>query len=111
MSLFATAFTCLLVLVFLARSVRAIRQPAAAAEGFGVPPTEFVPIYGSRNLALGAAALALLALHELRGLAVLLTCVAPLTLFDLSRSRHKARHAVALVLLTTAAALWWVTLV
>jgi hypothetical protein len=111
MGLVAAALTCLLCLVFLALSVRAIRQPAAAAEGFGVPAAEFVPIYGSRNLALAAAVLALLALRELRGVAVVLSCAAPLTLFDLSRSRHKARHAAALVLLTAAAALWWASLV
>jgi Domain of unknown function (DUF4267) len=107
MELIAIGLTALLVLVFFALSIRAIRRPAETATAFGLPADGFVRVYGSRNLAIAVIVAALLALRDARGVAVALTCAVPLTLFDMALVGAKARHVVSSVLLVAASALWW----
>jgi hypothetical protein len=114
----ALPLTLLLLAVFLALAIRAIRTPLSAARGFGIPsprPETFVRVYGSRNLAIASACGVLLALGDHRAVAVVLTCATPLTLFDLflvnreGVARAGVRHVVALALLGCAATLWWLS--
>jgi hypothetical protein len=105
-----TIITAVLLLLFCMLGVRAVGRPAAAATAFGLPdaPGNYVRVYGSRNLALALAAGALLALGDARALAVLLTAAAALPLFDMAMLRAVAvRHVMALVVLSSAAGLWW----
>ena len=116
----ATALTLLLLTSFVALALRAIRTPKAAAAGFGLSLPDggdaaFVRVYGSRNLAIAVSAGLLLALGQTRALAVVLGCAALLPLFDMAMLRASGRerppyhrHAVALLLLLTTDALWWV---
>lgn len=102
------SLTLLLLALFCALALRAIVAPGAAASGFGLPPDEFVRVYGSRTLALAMAAGILLAMRNTRGLAVVLGCAALLPLFDMALlGRPDPRHLVSLVLLGTSAVLWW----
>jgi hypothetical protein len=103
----ASGLTVLLVLLFFALSVRAIVRPLDAATAFGLPPDGFVRVYGSRNLAIAAMAAAFLALRDARGVAIVLTCAVPLTLFDMALVGTTVRHIVSLVLLGAVSALWW----
>src|SRR5262245_31755347 len=105
-----TIFTAVLLLLFCVLGLRAVRRPAAAAAGFGLPleSGNYVRVYGSRNLAIAAAAAALLARGGARARAVVLTAAAVLPLFDMAMLRAVAgRHVAALVLISTAAAFWW----
>jgi len=115
----ATLLTMVPLALLIPLAFRAIRNPRAAAAGFGLPlgpdtDVSFVRVYGSRNLSIAVASLVLLAAGHHQALAILLTCAAPLTLFDMALLRQGGsarppygRHLVALVLLTTSAALWW----
>jgi len=105
--------TVALLLVFVAQAMRAIGRPRSMAQRFGLPLANgesgaFVRVYGSRNLAIAAAAAVMLALGDARGVAVVLSCAVPLTLFDMAVVGRPARpHVAALVLLAAAAASWW----
>jgi hypothetical protein len=110
MKTFSAVFTLLLLVLFGALAVRAIGDPPAAANGFGLPlgSSEYLRIYGSRNLALAVAAVALLALGETRALAIVLTCAAALPIFDMAiLGAASPRHLASLVLVASAAALQW----
>lgn len=103
----AIGLTILLVLLFFALSIRAIRRPAEAAAAFGLPVDGFVRVYGSRNLAIAVIVTVFLVLRDARGVAVVLTSAVPLTLFDMALVGMKARHLVSLLLLGVVSALWW----
>ncbi|MBS2013064.1 MAG: DUF4267 domain-containing protein [Deltaproteobacteria bacterium] len=114
----ATTLTVLVFALFIVLGVRAMRSPEHAARAFGLPLDrargEFVRVYASRNLAIVATGVALVATGERRALAVLLTAVCALPVFDgllLLRQRMDSppygRHAVALGLLGTCTGLWW----
>jgi hypothetical protein len=110
MKTFSTVWSLLLMVLFGALALRAIGDPPAAANGFGLPlgSSEYVRIYGSRNLALAIAAVTLLALGETRALAIVLSCAAALPIFDMAiLGAASPRHLAALVLVGSAAALQW----
>ena len=114
----AIVLTSLLLLGFVALSLRGFFDPQAASARFGAPVSDapgalFYRVYLSRNLVIAVSGAIFLLSRQWTALAVLLTAAAAMPLFDMSvlllnGVTPPAVHPVALALLgITAALLWW----
>ena len=115
----AVLFAAFSGLAFMALGLRAILIPATSSSGFGLPMTTasevlWVQIYGSRTMLLGAIALVLLSLRNVRALAWMLAIGAFLPFFDMGLIISQTgpgpillRHAAYIVWLGLAALLLW----
>lgn len=109
--------TSLLLLGFAVLSLRGLIDPQQASARFGLPVTDsagalFYRVYLSRNLVIVVSGAIFLLTRQWRPLAILLTIIAALPLFDMSvlllnGVTPPVFHPVALALLAIAAALLW----